>query len=161
MRRLTECVLRLTSLCGMIFILPQWKKLVEQMNQSAESRPKFSRRLVLRLVCIRFLSLLYFTCLIDTHSEDEIVREATQYLSTLYRGKRSLATAHRDRAMHLMAAALAGHGQFLRGMLLSDMSQQQLPLPDLDLSVNIDVIHFPLVCPCSYSIGPCYTLGPV
>jgi hypothetical protein len=41
--------------------------------------------------------------------------------------------------MHLVSAALAGRGQLIRGLLFSDLSHQQLPLPELALDAKIDV----------------------
>jgi hypothetical protein len=50
-----------------------------------------------------------------------------------------IATSMRDRAMLLMGASIAGRGELIRGIQLSDLSFKQIPMPELHADAKIDV----------------------
>jgi hypothetical protein len=77
-------------------------------------------------------------CYADTYTEAEFRREATRYLEIPYPSKRSLLAAHRDRSLILAAAQLASRGEGMRNRLLSDLSMESRPLPDLSADATVD-----------------------
>lgn len=83
--------------------------------------------------------LIYIRPYSDTHTDAELTVASMRFLQESRNTKPSQATAIRDRAMQLLNTSMAGRGEFVRGVLLSDLAHEKLPLPDLDLDATIDV----------------------